>query len=86
MSQKIVTGQEKNRYHLGFFLPTKIIWRLTKLIIYHLLKKYENQFWVIMMSCTLSSSTRPHLRFEHKGLLIFDQDKNIIIEKHYERP
>ena len=27
-----------------------------------------------------------HLRFEHKGLLIFDQDENIIIEKHNERP
>ena len=26
------------------------------------------------------------LRFEHKGLLIFDQDEHIIIEKHKERP
>jgi hypothetical protein len=42
-------------------------------------------FWIFMMGCTLSSSTEmPHLRFEHKGLFIFDQDKNIIIEKHNE--
>jgi len=51
------------------------------------LKKYENQFLDYYDGLYLIIIYgMPHLRFEHKGLLIFDQDKNIIIEKHNEQP
>jgi len=50
------------------------------------LKKYENQFLDYYGVSFSNIYGITHLRFEHKGLLIFDQDENITIEKHNEGP